>query len=423
MLDAAAPGLKEIDVYESRAHASDVLRSLTAPLQNGNRVPEVISASLGTCEPALQLSIGDSGIRAAEGALALAAASGISVLASAATPARPPASAATVRSTALAVSFPASSPYVTGVGGTNIELNAANQIAAQIVWNDAPYNLAAGGGGVSRLFSRPSYQKGFLPSNRRGVPDVSMLADVLPGYDIYCTAADCARAGAATRGSRSAARARRRRCSPAAWRSSTRCCAQHQKQNLGVANSLLYRIARQDAAAGVFSDVTGSDNDLGPYLPGGNHRPLGCCSAAPGYDLATGLGSVDLAKLALLATADQPAIAKVGLSLPGQRPLAQHHLRGPAHLLAPLHRPAAAPDRDPGRPRIRRQLEPASAAQAGLAHGGARASPRASCAAITLRAARATGGSYAHVSARCSTRAATSRRTDRPCVSPARIRH
>src|SRR6202022_2891066 len=87
----------------------------------------------------------------------------------------------------------------------------------------------------------------------------------------------------------------------------------HQKQDLGAANSLLYQITRTNSVPGVFSDVTGSDNDLGTYLPGGNHRPLGCCSATPGYDLATGLGSVDMAKFALVATATQPAIAQIGL--------------------------------------------------------------------------------------------------------------
>jgi kumamolisin len=326
ILDAAAPGLKAVDVYESRARASDVLRSLTAPLQNGSRVPQVISASLGTCEPALQISIGTSGIRAAEGALALAAASGISVLSSSGDAGSTSCIGRSGPIDALAVSYPASSPWVTAVGGTNVELNAANQISAQIVWNDAPYNLSAGGGGLSSLFRRPDYQKGFVSQGRRGVPDVAMLADVLPGYDIYCTAADCAKAGGGNPwvavGGTSAA-------SPllaGGFALVDQTLRAHQKQSLGVANSLLYQIARTNSAAGVFSDVTGSDNDLGPYLPGGNHRPLGCCSATPGYDLATGLGSVDLAKLALVATATQPAIAKIGLSLPRQRPLASHRL-------------------------------------------------------------------------------------------------
>jgi len=325
-LDAAAPGLKEVDVYESRDRASDVLRSLTAPLQNGSRVPEVISASLGVCEPELQLSIGSNGIRSAEAALALAAASGISVLSSSGDAGSSACIGRAGPIDALAVSYPASSPWVTGVGGTNVELNAANQISAQIVWNDGPYDLAAGGGGVSRLFARPGYQKGTVPISHRTVPDVSMLADVLPGYDIYCTASDCAKASAgnpwiAVGGTSAAAP-----LLAGGFALVDQTLQAHQKQNLGGANSLLYRIARQDATAGVFSDVTGSDNDLGPYLLGGNHRSLGCCSATPGYDMATGLGSVDLAKLAVLATATQPAIAAIGLTLPGQRPVAQSHL-------------------------------------------------------------------------------------------------
>ena len=161
MLDAAAPGLKEIDVYESAPRASQVLQALTAPLRNRRHVPEVISASLGTCEPALKVTLGRSGARAVEGALALAAASGISVLASSGDAG----SSACIGSQGpldrLAVSYPASSPYVTAVGGTNVALTAANKLQAQTVWNDAPLDLSAGGGGLSTMFTRPSYQNGF----------------------------------------------------------------------------------------------------------------------------------------------------------------------------------------------------------------------------------------------------------------------
>lgn len=327
VLDAAAPGLKAIDVYESRARATDVLLSLIAPLQNRGRIPEVISASLGTCEPALLVSIGRGGVRAVEGALALAAASGISVLASSGDAGS---SACVLKSgplDALAVSYPASSPLVTGVGGTNVTLYPTNQIHTQPVWNDAPYDASAGGGGISGLFARPSYQKGVVARNRRAVPDVSMLSDVLPGYDIYCTArGDCLNVRNANPwvpvGGTSAAAP----LLAGGLALVDQLLREHGKQNLGLANPLLYKLGRSKARTGVISDVVTGDNDLGPYLPTGNHRPLGCCSAAPGYDFASGLGSVDLAKLAFLATTTQPAIAKVGLSLPRQRPLARHRL-------------------------------------------------------------------------------------------------
>jgi subtilase family serine protease len=320
VLDAAAPGLKAIDVYESHNQASDVLRSLTAPLQNGSRVPEVISASLGTCEPALALAIGAGGVRAVEGELALTTAAGISVLAASGDTGSSDCIGRNGPIAALAVNFPSSSPYVTGVGGTNLALSPTNQIAQQQVWNDAPYNVGAGGGGLSRLFSRPAYQKGFLTAARRGVPDVALLSDPLPGYAVYCTARDCLQGG------------------PGPWISVGGTSAAtpllagglalvdqilrlHRKQNLGSANSVLYTIARRSPTAGVFSDLTGSDNDLGAVLPSGNKKPLGCCTATPGYDLATGLGGVDLGKLVFLAVAAQPAIATVGVSVPRQRVL------------------------------------------------------------------------------------------------------
>ncbi len=328
VLDAAAPGLKAIDVYESSSRASQVLRALTAPLQNRGRVPEVISASLGTCEPALLLSIGRSGARAVEGALALAAASGISVLAASGDAGSSGCMAKAGPVHLLAVSYPASSPFVTGVGGTNVALNAANQIAAQTVWNDAPVVLLAGGGGLSDLFRRPSYQKGFVAPHRRAVPDVSMLADVAPGYDIYCTArGNCVNAQAsgpwvAVGGTSAAAP-----LLAGGLALVDETLRQHGKQNLGLANPLLYKLDRGYSAAGVFSDVTTGDNDIGRYLRIGRGKPLGCCSARPGYDFASGLGSVDLAKLAFLATALQPAVARVGLSLPRrQRPVARHHV-------------------------------------------------------------------------------------------------
>ncbi|HEX8976238.1 MAG TPA: S53 family peptidase, partial [Solirubrobacteraceae bacterium] len=325
VIDAAASGLRAIDVYESRARPADVLQSLTAPLQNGGRVPDVISVSLGVCEPALAVAVGRAGLRAVEGALALETAAGISVLAASGDAGS---SSCIVGQDPLplkATSFPASSPFVTGVGGTNFVLDSANQIQSETVWNDAPYDTSAGGGGTSMLFLRPGYQNGFVTQRFRNVPDVAMLADLLPGYSIYCSVPACQGYGSngwVAVGGTSAS-------SPlfaGGLALIDQLLRQHGKQSLGLANSLLYRIQRQDAALNVFSDIQSGNNDLGAYLPGGNQRPLGCCTAGPGYDEASGLGSPNLAKLATLAVALQPPIARVGLSLPRQRPVARGHL-------------------------------------------------------------------------------------------------
>jgi hypothetical protein len=99
---------------------------------------------------------------------------------------------------------------------------------------------------------------------------------------------------------------------------------QRRRQELGVANSLLYSIDRSPAGGSVFSDVAANDNDLSPYL--GDHASLNCCRAGVGFDYASGLGGVNLSELASLASFVEPKIASVGVSLPRQRPVAKHRL-------------------------------------------------------------------------------------------------
>lgn len=327
VLDAAAPDLKAIDVYESRPSAVDVLHSLTAPLRNPGSEPDVISASLGSCESATLDTIGNSGLRTVEGALALAAATGISVFASSGddgssaclTPSGRPLPE-------LAVSFPASSPWVTGVGGTNVVLDAANQITSQQVWNDAPLVTAAGGGGSSALFRRPWYQGGFVKTAHRAVPDVSMLADVAPGFEVYCTApGDCNNGPNPSPWSQVGGTSAAAPLLAGGMALVDQELRTHGHQNVGLANPLLYGIDKASFGPSVISDVTTGANDLGASISG---SPFGCCTAGPGYDEASGLGSVNIAALATAAAGAIPAVAAVTLSLPRQlRPVAAGKLR------------------------------------------------------------------------------------------------
>jgi subtilase family serine protease len=326
VLDAAAPKLKAVDVYESRPSAVDVLHSLTAPLSNGGRKPDIISASLGSCEEATHLTVGNSGLRHVEGALALAAASGISVLASSGddgssaclTPDGRPLPG-------LAVSYPASSPFVTGVGGTNFALDASNNIVSEQVWNDSPLVNAAGGGGFSELFARPSYQNGFLVASHRGVPDVSMLADVAPGYEIFCTAkGDCIGQNHNSPWTQVGGTSAAAPLLAGGLALVDQALRKAHRQVIGLANPLLYAIGRSPSAASVISDIVANNNDLGQSLTA---RPFGCCTAVAGYDEASGLGSVNLASLALVAGSMVPPVVDVGLLVPSQRhPVASRHL-------------------------------------------------------------------------------------------------
>jgi subtilase family serine protease len=85
------------------------------------------------------------------------------------------------------VNFPASSPYVTAVGGTALTMKSGAW-SSEEVWNDG---TGAGGGGISQLFSEPSWEKK-LPTKvqtqlggHRGLPDVSWNASPDTSILIY----------------------------------------------------------------------------------------------------------------------------------------------------------------------------------------------------------------------------------------------
>jgi subtilase family serine protease len=321
VLDAAAPDLRAIDVYESSPNEAEALRALTAPLQNRGYKPQVISASLGLCEQFAEQAVGRAGLAASNDALALAAASGISFLDSAGDTG----SAACTEQPSdspipkLAVNYPASSPFVTGVGGTNFVLNATNQITGQIVWNDTSLSPgSAGGGGFSEVFARPAYQSGSVAGDWRAVPDVAMLADVAPGYAIYCTAPGCASPTGAWQsvGGTSAAAP----LLAGGFALVDQQLREHGRRELGLANPLLYQIGRSPQSSSVFYAVTQYSNDVGPWITS-DHRLLGCCSAHAGFNEAAGWGSVNLVGLLSAALERQPGFARIGLRLPRQRPL------------------------------------------------------------------------------------------------------
>jgi subtilase family serine protease len=95
--------------------------------------------------------------------------------------------------------WPASSPFVTSVGGTALGVGAANDRVFESGWGtttsswtgsawspSAPYPwIYGGGGGVSMIFPEPVYQQGVVPTSvftaqgrtGRAVPDISAIAD------------------------------------------------------------------------------------------------------------------------------------------------------------------------------------------------------------------------------------------------------
>jgi subtilase family serine protease len=88
------------------------------------------------------------------------------------------------------VGWPASDPLVTAIGGTQLTLNTRGiRTAPDRVWNDTTLEGRpfASGGGLSTVFTRPSYQNGVagVVGSRRGVPDISMSASWSGSVNIY----------------------------------------------------------------------------------------------------------------------------------------------------------------------------------------------------------------------------------------------
>ena len=145
------------------------------------------------------------------------------------------------------------------------------------------------------LFGHPAYQSG-VSGGSRVLPDVSMLADLAPGYAIYCTvrSAECGRGGWTGAGGTSAAAP----LLAGGVALIDQDLRNHHRHAVGELNPLLYLLGGSAVRPFVFNDVTVINNDLGPWLNGGSRRPLGCCAAAAGFDWASGWGSVRLDVLA-----------------------------------------------------------------------------------------------------------------------------
>jgi subtilase family serine protease len=93
------------------------------------------------------------------------------------------------------VEYPASAPTVTSVGGTSLLATSSGTWEKEVVWNDGSSGYGAGGGGVSKYFTEPSYQRDYVKGyeakvlhGKRGVPDVSWDGDPNTGVWVRCTA-------------------------------------------------------------------------------------------------------------------------------------------------------------------------------------------------------------------------------------------
>lgn len=169
-------------------------------------------------------------------------------------------------------SWPASDPLVTSVGGTRLALDDdGERMSADVVWNDG---FGASGGGPSTIFDRPGYQARVQNTTgmTRGTPDISMSAAVDGGVWIYSSFLGSAAPFHLMGGTSEAA---------PEFSGIVAMAVQEKGSRLGLVNNSLYHLSYGEDG---LVDVTSGNNSFA----GVTGFP-----AQPGYDLATGLGTID----------------------------------------------------------------------------------------------------------------------------------
>jgi subtilase family serine protease len=313
------------------------------------KIGTIISSSYGECEAELAgstLGSGSAVESTLESAFEQAATQGQTIMSAAGDdgstdcfvgigPGEPSAS----EQEALAVDYPASSQYVTGMGGTEISsanaayeeadtaywaaegtsdvVSSALQYIPEMAWNDDMSScgeancLSAGGGGASALFPKPSWQTGVsgIPSDgKRDVPDLALYASPsFPGY-LYCSSDTSAWESGQESSCSSGFRDSTTEDLTVAGGTSFDgpifsgiLALINQKQGYttgqGLINPTLYTLAANGTTyASAFHDITTGNNDC--TAGSADCSSTAGFSAGVGYDQVTGLGSVDATNLA-----------------------------------------------------------------------------------------------------------------------------
>jgi len=299
---AVAPGAQIVLAPAATVGPVDGVDTSAAYLVNTIPVlPQIISVSFGSCEQAM----GSVELASWNTLWQQAALQGQSVVVSSGDSGAAgcdPGSAST--GTEAGVNGICSSPYSTCVGGTefndtaapatywNVTDNASGASAKsyipEVVWNESAANGGAGlwasGGGISLFYAQPSWQTVASGANgQRGVPDVALTAAAHDGYLGYETISGTP--GWSTMSGTSAA-------APSFAGIMALVSKSNSAASQGNANPVLYGLAGSSATKIAFNTDTALSGDNGvPGVPGY------AATAGVAYNMATGLGSVDGAKL------------------------------------------------------------------------------------------------------------------------------
>ena len=208
--------------------------------------------------------------------------------------------------------YPASDPLVLAVGGTMGNpypeglLTDAGTYGGEQAWNEvSPFggSAAAGGGAPSVVFDAPPWQRS-LHTKARLEPDVSYNAALVDGAFVVLSCRPDGSGGLSTCDPHNQGYVSVGGTSAGApqWAGVVALANQvrmsQAKPPLGLVSAVLYDLARNPHAyAHDFHDVTVGNNRLDLTAWGAPAPSAFGFQAGPGYDLATGLGTPDVANL------------------------------------------------------------------------------------------------------------------------------
>jgi subtilase family serine protease len=184
--------------------------------------------------------------------------------------------------------WPASDPLVLAAGGTRIKLNArGHRLSPDSVWHD---HGGASGGGLSSVFARPGYQSRLrgIVGRRRGLPDISMSAADSAANDTYWSFIHHRPTWALMAGTSMAT---------AELAGVVADAASLSTRTIGDLPARVYQVATRPHRG--IEDITRGNNSFGPFRnrDGSVHFVRGF-AATRGFDLASGLGTIDVARFA-----------------------------------------------------------------------------------------------------------------------------
>jgi subtilase family serine protease len=338
-----APGAQVYFVFTGNSSNYSVFNAIEYAITE--KIAPIISSSYGACE----IALGATNIATLDQYLAQGNAQGQTILSSAgdsgSTDCYGDYTTGSASNYQVAVDYPASSPYVTAMGGTEIPtaasastnstyFNPANgsdiitslkSYVPEQVWNDdvaevASAAPASGGGGVSIYELHPSWQTGTIggvaipSSSYRLLPDISLVASNYSAPLLFCTSDTSDWVSGQTHSCNSGFRDSSTNDVTAAGGTSFDgpifaglLALIEQKVNaatatsagLGNINPTLYSLAANSVTYGnAFHDIaTGGNQCLSGAAICGTSTATTSYAATTGYDQASGLGSIDLYNL------------------------------------------------------------------------------------------------------------------------------